>query len=94
MVIGTGGRAMATAVARMLRLSVPLLADPDREAFLSFGFDRAFAVIQKSGTVLVDSRGVIRYSLSARNPIETFDLAGLMREVEKLPRPDGSDGRQ
>ena len=85
---------MATAFARVLRLAVPVLSDPNREAFLSFGFDRAFAVIQKSGTVLVDSRGVIRYSLSARNPMETFDLAALMREVEKLPRPEGSDRRQ
>jgi len=52
-----------------LKLPFPVLADPDRQVYERFGLDKAFIVIQRTASVVVDQAGVIRYLRRATNPM-------------------------
>ena len=55
--------------ASALKLPFPVLADPDRQVYERFGLDKAFIVIQRTASVVVDQAGVIRYLRRATNPM-------------------------
>ena len=55
--------------ASALNLPFPVLADPDRQVYERFGLDKAFIVIQRTASVVVDQAGVIRYLRRAANPM-------------------------
>ena len=84
LVIGGGSQEEAARLARMLKLSVPVLADADRGVYQRYGLDKVLFVIQRSATVLVDKQGIVRYIQRATNPNASLDMAELLREVEKL----------
>ena len=52
-----------------LKLPFPVLADPDRQVYERFGLDKAFIVIQRTASVVVDQAGVICYLRRATNPM-------------------------
>jgi peroxiredoxin len=72
LLIGGGTAAGAAGLARALKLPFPVLADPDRAVYDRFGLDKVL-FIQRSATVLVDKKRVIRYILRATNPRSSFD---------------------
>ncbi len=87
LVLGPGGPARARWLARLVRAPFPVLADPEREAFLAYGYARRIvSPIQQSGTVLVDPGGVVRYVRRATNPLGALDLPELERAIAALPK--------
>jgi peroxiredoxin len=83
LVIGPGSPRDAERVSKMLKLPMPVLADPDRTAYLRYGLDKAFIAIQRSGTFLVDRRGIVRYIEQGALP-QRLNKDELMREIEQL----------
>ena len=83
LVIGGGSAAAATKLARSVKLPFPVLADPDRAVFESFGLDKRL-FIQRSATVLIDKKGTIRYVLRATNPRASFDKDELLKAISTL----------
>ena len=83
LVIGGGSAAAATKLGRSLKLPFPVLADPDRAVFGSFGLDKRL-FIQRSATVLIDRSGTIRYILRATNPRNSFDEDELLNAISTL----------
>ena len=60
LVIGGGSTAAAASLARALKLPFPVLADPDRAVYGSFGLSKVL-FIQRSATVVIDKQRTIRY---------------------------------
>ncbi len=75
----------ARRLARLFRTRFPVLADPRRTAFRSFGFGRRWGFVQQSGTALVERDGTLSYIRRSTNPGGALDLAELMRAVEGRP---------
>lgn len=51
-----------------LRAPFPILADPEQEVYHRFGLERAYVIIQRTASVVVDRIGTIRYIKRATNP--------------------------
>ena len=81
--IGGGNAAAAAGLARSLKLPFPVLADPNRAVYASFGLDKRM-FIQRSATVLIDKKGIVRYILRATNPRGSFDKDELLKAVSTL----------
>jgi len=84
LVIGSGSQADAARLVRLLDLPFPVLADSDRSVYRSYGLDKAFFIIQRSATVLVDKQGRIRYVHRATNPNHSLDEAELLAAIERI----------
>ncbi len=73
----------ARSYAELLKTPFPVLADPDRTVYHRFDLERAFLVIQRTASVVVDQDGVIRYIKRATNPMqwlqESRELLGVVR---------------
>lgn len=82
--IGGGPVEAAKKVRERYRLPYHVLADPKRAVYSRFGFDKAMLVIQKSGTVLIDKGGVIRYIHSGANPGASLDKVELLQAASRL----------
>jgi len=76
----------AQRLARLFRTRFPVLADPGRTAFRSFGYGRRWLLVQQSGTALVERDGTLSYIRRSTSPRGALDLAELMRAVEGRPR--------
>lgn len=87
LVIGGGNREDAERLSRTLKLPFPVLADPDRSVYESYGLNKALLLIQRSGTFLIDRQGIVRYIHQVTNPQASVDKAELLREVEQLQTP-------
>lgn len=87
LVIGGGSREDAERLSRMFKLPFPVLADPDRSVYGSYGLNKALLFIQRSGTFLIDRPGIVRYIHQVTNPQASVDKAELLREVKKLQTP-------
>ena len=74
----------ARKIAKLLRATFPVLADPDRSAVQRFGLGRWMFVMQRSGTALVDRGGTLAYVRRSTDPRGAFDLAELVAAVRKL----------
>ena len=83
LVIGGGNAAAAMKLGRSLKLPFPVLADPDRAVFGSYGLEKRL-LIQTSATVLIDKSGTIRFILRATNPRNSFDKDELLNAIITL----------
>jgi peroxiredoxin len=54
--------------AKLLKTPFPVLADPDREVYHSFDLEKAYILIQRTASVIIDRHGVIQYLKRATNP--------------------------
>ena len=75
----------ALKIARLVRASFPVLADPGREAFRNFGLGRRL-FWQRSGSALVDRGGALAYILRSTSPRRALDLDALLRAAEAAGR--------
>ena len=73
----------ARRTAKLVRAPGPVLADPRRQVFRSFGFGRPLFLIQRSGTAVVDREGRLAYVHRSTSPRRALDLPELMRAVEQ-----------
>lgn len=82
--IGAAPTAKAAHIAEVFKSPFPVLADPSRSAYLSYGFSKVLGLIQKSGTVLVDRGGVIRYLNRVAKPQNSLKKDELLAAVGQL----------
>lgn len=84
-VVAPGGVEEAAAVAEALDVPFPLAADPDNEVHSQFNLSRIWlGLLQRSGTVLIDREGTIRYQHAATNPNNALDLDELESSISEL----------
>ena len=69
--------------ASALKLPFPVLADPNRQVYERFGLDKAFIVIQRTASVVVDQAGVICYLRRATNPMTWLQEGQELLQVVK-----------
>ncbi|MBP7688415.1 MAG: redoxin domain-containing protein [Thermoflexales bacterium] len=55
--------------AQSMKLPFPVLADEARAVYHQFDLEKAYIVIQRTASVIVDQAGVIRYMKRATNPM-------------------------
>jgi len=55
--------------AQSMKLPFPVLADETRTVYHQFDLEKAYIVIQRTASVIVDQAGVIQYMKSATNPM-------------------------
>ena len=76
--------ARAQKIAKLIRATSPVLADPDRRVFRSFGLGLKLLFIQQSGTAVVDRVGRLAYARRSTSPRGALDMTELMRALERL----------
>jgi peroxiredoxin len=54
--------------AEVVKAPFPILADPDRAVYHGFDLEKAYLVIQRTASVIVDREGIVRYIKRATNP--------------------------
>ncbi len=84
LIIGGGGRALAGITARLVRVPFPILIDRDRQVYRAYGFERVIYLIQRSGTVLIDRAGIVRYVRGSANPQGALDPDELRERIRSL----------
>lgn len=83
-VIGAAPHAKASHIAEIFKSPFAILADPSRSTYMAYGFSKVLGLIQKSGTVLVDRAGVIRYLHRVANPQHSLKTDELLEAVAQL----------
>jgi len=84
LVIGGGKPKDAASLVRTYKLPFPVLADPDRAVYLSYGLDKAMFVIQRSASIIVNKQGVVGYFHKTTNPMEWLDKDSVTQLIEAL----------
>lgn len=59
--------------AESLHLPFPVLADPERKVYHQYGLEKALLFIQRTASVVIDPKGVIRYMKSTTSPMVWLD---------------------
>src|SRR5690348_11588952 len=75
----------ATRYSTSLNVPFPILADPSHEVYHRFDLERAYLIIQRTASVVVDRNGSIRYLKRATNP-QTWlqESQELLQVVQRL----------
>jgi peroxiredoxin len=84
LVIGGGKQTDADKIARRFKLPFPVLADPDRAVYLSYGLDKAMWLIQRSASLLVNKQGIVTYFHKVTNPNDSVNKDELMQAITRL----------
>ena len=84
LVIGCGNGTIASWITGLFRHTVPVLVDRDLSVYKSLGFTRGLGIIQRTGTVLIDRHGVLRYARRTANATTSFRREELRRAVLAL----------
>jgi len=75
--------------AEVLHLPFPVLADPERSVYHSYGLDKAFLFVQRTASVVVDRNGTIQYLKQAVNPMTWLaESQELLQVVQNLAKTD------
>jgi len=82
LIVVPGPPEQARKIAKLIRASFPVLADPGRGVFRSFGLGRRLLFIQQSGSALVGRDGTLAYVHRSTSPRTALDLEALMRATE------------
>ena len=73
--------------AESLHLPFPVLADPERKVYHRYGLEKALLFIQRTASVVIDRKGVIRYMKSTTNPMVWLDgsqeLLSFVKSISK-----------
>lgn len=73
--------------AQILHLPFPVLADPERAIYQRYGLDKAFLVVQRTASVIVDQEGIVRYLETAINPMTWLaESRKLLDQAQKLSK--------
>jgi peroxiredoxin len=62
LILGPGEQHEAEQLQHRLKLPFAVIADPDKTVYAQYGLGKGFGGIQRSGSFLVDSDGVVRYA--------------------------------
>lgn len=83
-VIGGGDLATAQRLANTYKLPFAVVADSEREIYHKYGLHKAVGFLQRSGSILVDRTGVVRYVQRATLPTGGFNKTELLNAVVGL----------
>jgi peroxiredoxin len=79
--------------ANITKAPFPVLSDPERAVYHSFDLDKAYILIQRTASVIVDRQGVIQYLKRATNPqLWREESRELLQAVKGLANERGIDG--
>jgi len=71
--------------AETLKVPFPVLADPDRAVYHRFDLEKAYLLIQRTASVVVNRDGIVRYIKRATNPNtwleESHELLAVVRQL-------------
>lgn len=82
--IGGGSYEAAQKVGARYKLPYSVFGDPDRSIYQKFNFDKSVLIIQKSGTVLIDKTGTIRYINRQSNPGASVNKVEILAAANAL----------
>jgi peroxiredoxin len=68
-----------------LHVPFPILADPEHAVYRRFDLDRAYLLIQRTASVVVDRHGRIQYLRRATNPMAWLQESQELLEVVRRP---------
>jgi peroxiredoxin len=69
-----------------LKLPFPVLADPERRVYQENGLEKAFQLMQRTASIVIDQGGVVRYLHVALNPMTWLkESRELLEVVRSLP---------
>ena len=75
----------AAQYAQILHLSFPVLADPERSVYHRYGLDKVLLFIQRTASLVIDQKGIIRYIKSTANTLtwleENRELMGFVQTI-------------
>ena len=84
-VVVPSGEKTARRLQVVLALTLPVLADPDRQLYDALGLRRLLlGTLQVSATAVIDRAGTVRYLRAQANPGQAFDLAELEAALARL----------
>ncbi len=86
MIIGAGSPKEAERLSKTINRPIPILMDPEREVYLSYGLDRVLTY-QRSGTYLINKDGIVSYMHQATNPQTSLNKDELLEAIAKLQKP-------
>lgn len=86
-VIGPGREPEAITLSGRVGPGVRILADPDGSNLDALGCSRVFGPLRRSGLVLVDRDGVVRFAIQTANPGAALPWPQLRRALADLPAP-------
>ena len=73
--------------AQTLKTPFPVLADPDREVYRRYGLEKALFVIQRTSSVVIDRKEIVRYRKRSTNPMlwlqESREILFFVNNLEK-----------
>jgi peroxiredoxin len=74
--------------AQTLHLPFPVLSDPERAVYHSYGLEKVFLGLQRTASVIIDRDGVIRFLKTASNPMTWLaESKELLEQAQKLSKP-------
>ncbi len=65
----------------LLKVPFPILADPQREVYHRFEMTRNFIGLQRTASIILDEKGIIRYLKRVYNPMTWLQES---QELEKV----------
>jgi len=83
LVIGGGSTSDASKMAQRLKIPFPVCADGDRSVYGKYNVDKAFAVIQKSATFVIDVEGKVVYAHRSTNPSGGLDIHAILSTINR-----------
>ena len=82
----------ARGYAEILHTPFPVLSDPDRAVYHRFGLEKTMLFIQRTASVVIDRKGIIRYIKRASNPMTWLqESQELLDVVQGLGKSDLED---
>lgn len=84
LVIGGGTQEEANRLSETYKLPFTVAADPDRETYHNYGLHRAMGMIQRSGSIVVDKQGIVRYVQRVTLPTGALDKKELLAALAQL----------
>jgi peroxiredoxin len=72
LIVGGGSVAQARQLAERYNLAFPVLADPKRIVYAQYDLGKALGMMQRSGTAVINSKGVLKMFVGSFNPMSSF----------------------
>lgn len=84
LVVGGGSLTQARQLAARFKLSFPVIADPERQAYARYDLGKAMGLMQRSGSAVIDRSGVLRTFIGSFNPMSSFSNREIGRALQEI----------
>jgi peroxiredoxin len=84
LVFGPGTQGEADRLRGRVKAPFPVIADPDKIVYAAYGLGRGLGGIQRSGSFLVDTEGVVRYAVRSTVPLGALKEPALLTALREL----------